>query len=205
MRRLLLISLATLSLQAFCQQDYERAIVETKTGAKIIFSSDSNSFIIDLDTAQVNPLESESTLFMQIDKKWLLQVFTIDFQNPNKKDVNDPEVQRSFLIQYMNYEIRYFKDDLNLSVPNHEIEWGKLNGKNFLLWYFDTPEYETATKQIYLSTLCFDHFINLNIPLEPGIELEEGIHFLKDVGQSLELFDYWVDIEGIYKEVNGIN
>ena len=187
------------------QQDYEKAIIETETGGKIIFTNDSNSFIIELDTASIRPIEDKRTLFLDVDKKWMLQLFTVDFQNVKKLDTKDLEVQKSFILKYIEYEKKYFKEELKLGLDNIKIKSGTINNHRFICWYFDTPEYETAQKQIFLTTICFDHFLNINIPLPNDATLAEGISFLKRIGKKLTRYNHSTDIESIYKEVNGIN
>ncbi|SNT40854.1 hypothetical protein SAMN05421640_0015 [Ekhidna lutea] len=164
MRYSLLIFFLT-PLLTFGQQEYEQALIESETGAYIIFTNDSNSFVLHLDTATVEPLGDGSNFLVLVDSTWTLQLFSIGYQNPNNKDTGELEVQKSFLLQYMNYELNYFKNEVKMKVENQSAGWGPVGNKYFLLWHFDTPEHPTVQKQMYLSTIVFDSFLNINVPL----------------------------------------
>lgn len=191
-------------LLAFGQLEYEQALIESETGAYFIFTNDSNSFVIHLDTASVETLGDGSKFLVLVDNKWTLQLFTIGYQNPNNKDITDLDVQKSFLLQYMNYELNYFKDEVKMNIENQKAGWGPVGNKHFLLWHFETPEYPTIQKQIYLSTICFDNFLNINIPLTNDQTFDDGVNFLERVAENMILHNHPTDIEEFYNEVNGL-
>ena len=202
MRHVILFILLT-PLIALGQQTYEQALIESETGAYIIFTSDSNSFVLHLDSATVEPLGDGTNFLILVDNTWTLQLFTIGYQNPNNKDIQDLEVQKSFLLQYMNYELQYFKDEAKMKIEDQKAGWGPVGDKHFLLWHFDTPDYPTVKKQMYLSTICFENFLNINIPLTNEQTFNDGINFLERVAGSLVLHEHPIDLEEFYKEVNG--
>lgn len=199
---LLLLLLTPFS--SFAQQGYEKAVVESATGAYLIFTNDSNSLIFHLDTAKVEPVGNGDNFFVLVDNTWTLQLFTIDFQNPNNKDIDDLEVQKSFLIQYMNYELNYFNEELQMNIENQKAGFGPVGNKHFLLWHFDTPDLPAVQKQLYLSTIVFDNFLNINIPLTNNQTFEDGLNFLDRVARTLESHDHPINIEEFYKKVNGL-
>ncbi|KAJ1379797.1 hypothetical protein B484DRAFT_441016, partial [Ochromonadaceae sp. CCMP2298] len=157
-----------------------------------------------LDTATVEPLGDGANFLVLVDTTWTLQLFSIGYQNPNNKNIDELEVQKSFLLQYMNYELNYFKNEVKMAVENQKAGWGPVGDKHFLLWHFDTPDYPTVQKQMYLSTIVFDNFLNINIPLTNGQDFDEGMNFLKKVAASLVLHEHPIDVEAFYKEVNGL-
>ena len=193
-----------LPLLTFGQQEYEKALIESETGGYMIFTNDSNSLVFHLDTAKVELLESGNNFFILVDSIWTLQLFTLGFQNPNNKDINDLDVQKSFLLQYMNYELNYFKEELEMNIENQKAGWGPVGNKHYLLWHFETPDYPTVQKQIYLSTIVFDNFLNINIPLTNDQSFDEGLNFLDKVARTLELHDHPTNIEEFYRKVNGL-
>lgn len=199
----LTLTIFLLPLVVLAQSNYEKAIIETKTGGYLIFTNDSNSLVIYLDTAKLEPIESDDNFFVQVDNQWILQLFVIDFQNPNNKNMDDLEVQKSSLLQYRNYEINYFKDELKLRIENEKAGWGQIGNKYFLLWHFETPDIPTIQKQIHLSTICFDKILNINIPLTKDQDFEEGMSFLDKVANGLKIHDHPTNIEDLYRKVNG--
>lgn len=104
----------------------------------------------------------------------------------------------------MNYELDYFKNEVKMKIENQKAGWGPVGNKHFLLWHFDTPEFPTVQKQMYLSSICFDNFLNINIPLTNDQTFGEGMKFLERVAGSMVLHNHPTDIEEFYKEVNGL-
>lgn len=84
----LIISLICFPLLSQSQDNYEKAVIETKYGGLIIFSQENNSFIIELDTADIEIQDNPQSVFLTVDKSYILQLFTLQFQNPNNKDLS---------------------------------------------------------------------------------------------------------------------
>lgn len=53
-----------------------------------------------------------------------------------------------------------------------------------------------------MTTICHDHFLNINLPLTNDIKFKEGFKFLEKVAKGLKLYDHPTDIEEVYKLVN---
>ncbi|SNT28358.1 hypothetical protein SAMN05421640_3169 [Ekhidna lutea] len=203
MRRILFLIITTLPMIALSQQSFERAVIETATGAYIVFTNDSNSMVIYLDTADIELMDTENNFFIQVDKKWTLQFFTLSFQNPNNNDLSNLDNQKSSLFQYMNYELEYIKNEIKMNIENEKVFWGPLGNKHFLLWHFDTPDLPAVQKQLYMTAICFNSFLNINVPLMNDQEYVDGVELLNRVGRNLVLHDHPIDIEEMYKKVNG--
>ena len=114
------------------------------------------------------------------------------------------EEQKANLLTYRDYEIDYFKNQLKMDITNLKFDWLELNDKVFLFWYFNMPvDNETVRKQIYLSTICFDYFLNLNTVQEKDKEsFKFGKKLLVKIGESLELNEHVLDLEKLSKELN---
>lgn len=200
-----LFLLILIPFYSFSQTDnYEKAVIETATGAYIIFSSDSNSISIHLDTASVKVIDNPQTVFLNVDNKWILQLFALGYENPQNKDINDVEVQKSFILQYFDYEKKYFTSELNMTLTNLQTYWGDFNGKHFLFWHFETPEIDGLQKQLFMTTLCYDHFLNINVPVMADDNLTEAEQFIKKVASLVRTHSHKIDIEKLYNEVNGM-
>jgi hypothetical protein len=185
-------------------QSFQQAVIETPTGGYLVFTDDKQSFTIHLDTAIIDPYEDQSTMYLAIDKKFVLQLFTIPFQNPEQKDLSVDENKKLFLANYMKYETQFFKSEQKLSLQNLKTKWGIINLRRFLHWQFDTPEFETVETQIHLTTICFGYFLNINVPVSHGVSYEDAFAFIQYVASRLEVNDYPIDLDAFSKEVNGL-
>lgn len=185
-------------------QPFKQAVIKTQTGAYLVFTNDQESFTIHLDTAEIEPYEEESTMFLAVDKKFALQLFMIPYHNPDSLDLSEDKFQKEFLANYMKYETQYFRSEMKLSLPNLKTKWGLINLKRFLHWEFDTPEFETIQTQIHLTTICFGHFVNINVPVPTDTPYNEAFEFIQYVASRLEQHDYPIDLDEFAKEVNGL-
>jgi len=201
--RTLIFFFAALPLWAL-GQSFQKAVINTPTGAYLVFSDDKRAFTIHLDSVKVEPYGDQSTMYLLVDKKYYLQLFSISFKNPEQKDLKDDQVKKEFLARYLKYESEHFRKDLQISMANLRTKWGLINMRRFLHWEFDSPEFETMDSQIHLTTICFDHFLNINVPVTPDITREEAFQFIQYVASRLELHDEPIDFEAFAKKVNGV-
>lgn len=183
----------------FAQETFNAALIPSKDGAVITYSSSEQAFTITLKSDSIQPTEKPN--FLTIDG-WILQSFILGFDNPMDKDMSIEENAKAALSQYTIYEFDYIKEQLKLDVEP-KLEWGSMNGLYFYFWYFDTPpELKTLQGQLYLTTICFNHFLNLNIPLEKGRDFDKAKEFLLNVGKNITLHDHPIDFETFYNELN---
>lgn len=185
-------------------QVFQRAVIKTATGAYLVFSDDKRAFTIHLDSVQVEPFGDQSTMYLVVDQKFYLQLFAISFKNPEYKDLTDDVVKKEFLARYLKYESEHFRSELKLSMENMRTKWGLINLRRFLHWEFETPEFETMVSQIHFTTICFDHFLNINVPVTPDISREEAFEFIQYVASRLELHNEPIDFDAFAKKVNGV-
>ncbi len=195
----LTILFSLLCLLTFAQETFESALIPSKDGAVITYTSDKHAFTVTLKSDSIQP--SEQPNFLTIDG-WILQSFILGFDNPNGKDMSIEENAKGALSQYVMYELDYFKEQLKLEIEP-KLEWGNMKGLNFYFWYFDTPpELETLQGQLFLTTMCFNQFLNLNIPLEKGKSFEEAKSYLMNIGKNITLHDHPLDFQTMYNELN---
>src|SRR5262249_32567251 len=76
------------------------------------------------------------------------------------------EREKEVLLTYMEFELAYYRKKLRQRYSHLQTEWVSLQGRTFLLWYFDMPENQKlVSRQVYVSTLFFQRVMDLNAPV----------------------------------------
>jgi len=202
--RFLLLSLL-FSCKLFAQSSNEKfksALMEKKGGAAVIYSSDKHSFTLDIISDNIKPLQQPG--YVSVDNKILQFVFSVN--DSFKQTANTEEEQKTRLLGYMQYELEYAKNELKVNYTELKFDWITINNKLYLLWYYDMPvgkkiKKGTVLKQINLSTLCFEHALNLNTPFEQQDSLETDKNFLLKVARTLKQNDFEIDFDALYNEL----
>ncbi len=205
-RKLALMILTLTGLFCYGQNDYkaeefQSGLMKTKTGAMIVYTGSNHSFTLEILSDNLKP--SEQPNFVIIDNI-IFQSVIMPFQQKLDFENLSIETQKSNLLGYMNYELDYFKNELKQNILNEKYEWIKLNEKLFLFWFYDMPKSnKQIKKQIYLTTICFDHILNLNTPL---MRDKDDFNFNKElltkIGKSLKLKNEPIDLNILYNELN---
>ena len=198
------------SLVVFCQptykaEEFQSAVMQKKNGALVVFTGQYHSFTMDIIGDSIKP--SNEPNFITVDNK-ILQLSNIPF--PSKVDYENlsDEIQKNNLLGYMNYEMKYIKEQLNLKSLNEKYEFITLNDKICMFWKYDMPKsYKTIDKQCYLITNCFDQILVLNSPVTKGEKSNSTSYdsikdFLLTIGKTLKLNNHTIDLENLYKEIN---
>ena len=207
MKKVLVILILTLfgfysfSQDNFIPEKFDLGLMKTKTGARVIYNGEKNSFTFDIVGENINPTEQKG--FIIIDNN-IFQTVILPF--PQKVDFKGMTVeeQKANLLAYRDYEIDYFKNQVKLDITNLKYDWLVLNDKVFLFWYFNMPvDNETVRKQLYLTSICFDHILNLNTVQEKDKDsFKFGKELLVKIGETLELNEHVLDIEKLSQELN---
>jgi hypothetical protein len=176
--------------------------MEKKGGAAVIYSSDKHSFTLDIISDNIKPLQQPG--YVSVDNKILQFVFSVN--DSFKQTANTEEEQKTRLLGYMQYELEYAKNELKVNYTELKFDWITINNKLYLLWYYDMPvgkkiKKGTVLKQINLSTLCFEHALNLNTPFEQQDSLETDKNFLLKVARTLKQNDFEIDFDALYNEL----
>src|ERR1700760_277706 len=157
------------SLTVFSQPpapaDEERArLLSGKKHSLIAYAGPKHSFTMDVPTGRpVKP--SDVPGFITIDKQ-ILQSTLVPIDRSINISALTPDKEKTVLLKYMNYELDYYRKKLKQKYNNLQTEWVTLQGRTFLLWYFDMPQnYKLVSKQIYVSTLFYDQVMDLNAPV----------------------------------------
>lgn len=205
MKKITTILFLAFSFIAFTQvpykaEEFESALLQSKTGAFLVFNGEKHSFTIDL-LGKITPNEKPN--FLSINDN-ILQTLIIPFETKLDFENLTEIEQKENLIAYHNYELDYVKEQLNVKKLNEKYEFVKLNGKVFLKWTYDMPKsFNSVDKQSYLITICFDQILILNAPIINGKKLNEIQELLLKIGKTLKLINQPLDLEKLYNDLKG--
>jgi len=199
-KTILILFLIFTSISIFSQSEYNSALIPTKDGAILAFSDSLKSFTLEIKSDKIEPVDQRN--FVLIDN-WVFQAYNMNFSNPNNLDFAIEKNIKSALSQYIMYEVDYFKKELNYECDSLTFNWGNISNNYFYFWYYNTPDtLETLKKQLYLTTICHNQILNMNIPLEKGTKFSDGKKFLFKIAETLKTNDYPVDFNELYEELN---
>lgn len=195
---LLLMLLGSSKLFAQSSEKFTAALMQTKVGAKMVYTSDSHSVILDIVSKKIEPTAAANVV--NVDSK-PLQLVLLPNSALSTTDTT-LERQKAELLGYVQYETNYVKNDVKLNISNITQKWFTINGKLFLFWTYDMPaDNKSVLQQINLSTLCFAHILNLNNPVTPGETAETNSSLLMDVAKTLQLSNAKTDLNNLYKQL----
>jgi hypothetical protein len=185
------------------QENFKSAMMEMKTGAEVIYTSDAHSFTFEIISDHIKPTEQPS--FVIVDKKSLQ--FVCIPSGAGAKIATTDEDKKVQLLGYMQYELDYLKKDLKIEYANLKYDWITNNGVISLLWYYDMPEQMAAKKngvqkQINMSTLCFSHVLNLSVPFLKDDSFNDDKGLLLKVTATLKQNDFKMDFNEEYKRLH---
>ncbi len=196
------IQLLLISTSLFAQsaaESFESALIPKKGGAVVVYSGDSHSFTVDIISDDIKPLDHPGMVI--VDNK-TLQFVCIGYKVV-KENGTAEEIQKTQLLTYMQYELDYVKNDVNMDYTDLHKYWVVINDKIFLLWYYNMPaDNKSVLKQINLSTLCFTHVLNLNTPFVNGDNFDDDKGLLLKVAQTLKQNNFKISFDDLYKKLN---
>jgi len=197
---LTIISMLLLSFQLKDHVEFESGLIPIKSGAIFAFTSEEKSFLLHLESENIEPLEARN--FVQVDN-WVFQAFNLGFEKPKNVDLKTESEQKKLLSRYVMYEIDYFKNELKIPCDNLKMNWGKINDNYFYFWYFNMPDTKgSISKQMYLTTICHDQFLNMSIPIGKESDFKNGKEFLFKVAKTLEINDFPVSFVELNRKYN---
>ena len=195
----LLLALPALS-QPGAPPDEERALLLTgKKHSLIAFAGPSHSFTLDV-TAHSSKV-SDIPGFITVDKQ-ILQSTLVPIDKPSDTAGLSADKQKTVLLRYMNYELDYYRKKLKQRYRDLQTEWITLNGRLFLLWYFDMPEnYKLVSRQVYISTLFYDRVMDLNAPVFKTGDWGNARTLLIKLAGTMKTFDKHLDLDALRKKL----
>lgn len=198
------LSLLT-GLSAFCQknapdEDVHASLLPGKKKSLVAYAGKDHSFTMEVAarTAKLSDVPGFINISGQIIQSTLVPV--------------DPSIslgnlttarEKDLLIKYMNYELGYYKKRLKQNYANLQTEWVTLQGRLFLVWYFDMPKnYKLVSRQLYFSTLFFDQVMDLNAPLFKMNDFDKARMTLSRMAETLKTYNKQLDLVKLGKQLN---
>ena len=194
---LFLLPILVLTSEAFAQNDissetFQLSFSTKKDGGQFVFNGKSHYFSIDIIADSIST--SDNPNFIIADNH-IVQVSTIPLP-PIKPDLQNLTTmqQKVALEAYVQYEMDYFKNQLNLNIGDLKKEWVTINDRMWLIWSFDTPEQKQISEvtmktksQIYASSICYNQVLDLNTPVMPEHNFKKSKALINKMMASLKL------------------
>ncbi|QEC75369.1 hypothetical protein [Mucilaginibacter ginsenosidivorax] len=195
---ILLLLLCSGKLFAQTTEKFTPALMETKSGAKVVYTSDRHSITFDVVSKKIVPTDNPNLI--NVDNK-PLQFILIPNSALSTTDTTLAR-QKAELLGYADYELDYVKKEVKMKISGVTEKWITINNKLFLFWTYNMPpDNKSVLQQLNLSTLCFAHVLNLNNPVTQGETLETNSDLLLNAAKTLRLNNFKVDLEALYKQL----
>jgi len=180
------------TLTAFCQtntpeEDIHAKLIQGKRKSMIVYSGKDRSFTMDVSSKTAKP--SDVPGFITLDKQ-IVQATLVPTSHSRGLDNPTTIQEKDELTRYMNYELAYYKKKLKQSYSNVQSEWMTIQGRLFLVWYFDMPkDYKLISRQLYFSTLFNGQVLDLNAPLFKMDNFAKARNILLKLAGTLKTYD----------------
>ncbi|MBS1661723.1 MAG: hypothetical protein JST68_11820 [Bacteroidetes bacterium] len=175
-------------------EDVHARLIQGKSHSVIAYAGKDRSFTIDVPFKTSKP--SDVPGFITIDKQIVQATLVPADRSPKTRD------EKTLLTNYMNYELSYYKKKLKQNYTNLQTEWLTLQGRTFLVWYFNMPEnYKLVSRQVYVSTLFGDQVVDLNAPVFKSDDWGKARNLLVKLAGSMKTYDKHLDLERLKKKM----
>ncbi|MFC0514066.1 hypothetical protein ACFFGT_07650 [Mucilaginibacter angelicae] len=199
---LIVMLLGAVGLKAQTPDNFERFLMKTNDGFKIIYNGNSQSIIVDIVSTDINPIENSDLINVNQDPIQFNLISNSAFSTTD----STVERQKAELLGYSEYELNYIKDELKLKISDIHKEWVTINKKLFLLWHFNMPpDNKSISQQVYLTTLCFAHAFNISSPVSTGQNFADKKRKLTTLAQTLKLNSFKTDLAALAKQLQAEN
>jgi len=201
---LIAITICFTTTGAFSQKvqpsdDVHATLLQGKHKSLIAYSGETHSFTLEVPYKSAKP--SDVPGFITIDKQIVQATLVPADRAPDRKQ-SGPSPEKDLLLKYMNYELSYYKKKLKQNYSHLETEWITLQGRLFLVWYFNMPEnYKLVSRQVYVSTLFYDQVVDLNAPVFKADDWGKARTILVRLAGSMKTFDKRLDLGGLQKKL----
>jgi hypothetical protein len=196
-----IFSCSGLYAQTSDPQDVHARLLTGKKRSLIAYAGNGHSFTLDIGAHTAKP--SDIPGFITIDKQ-IMQSTLVPVAKSENLDLNalTPAREKTILLDYMNFELKYYRKKLNQHYTNLQTEWVELNNRLFLIWYYDLPaDYKVVAKQVYVSTLFYDQVMDLNAPVFKADDWGAARGMLVRLAGSMKTFDKALDLEAMRKKL----
>lgn len=161
--------------------------IENNNSTEIIYSNSSISinFAINRKVTEMKPQN-----FVKIDDQ-IIQ-FSLLKINDDKKNFNNVNLndQKQLLIDYSDYEIKYFKSELKIKILNPNNQWVLSKLREWFIWYFrigdlnDKVEKPTEI-QLFSTTIIENKILVINAPILKNGDFKKASYIVNELMESL--------------------
>jgi hypothetical protein len=191
------------------KETFTYSFLPNKNGAQAVYAGENHSFSLDFIGKDIKiatfKAKPENQNFIYIGSQ-VIQTSWVPLQMPlpagYKVDKLNIDQQKEILEGYVNYELDYFRQQLHLKVNNLQSEWVQINSRPSLIWHFDfnladqnTKNKAPLTKQVYISTICFNQVLNISIPFNKNVEYEADKESLKKIASTLKTYNKRIGVK----------
>jgi hypothetical protein len=179
--------------------DEHARLLTGKKRSMIAYAGNGHSFTLEIGAHTAKP--SDIPGFITIDKQ-IVQSTLVPVAQTADLHALTPAKEKAILLDYMNYELKYYRKKLNQRYTHLQTEWVGLHGRLFLVWYFDLPEnYKVVSKQVYASTLFYNQVMDLNAPVFKTDDWGKARATLVRLAETMKTFDKPLDLEALRKKL----
>lgn len=98
--------------------------------------------------------------------------------------------QKQLLENYSNYELDYFKNDLNVKVVNLNSQWVTTKSRHWFIWYFRVGNISTQVDkptfiQLFASTIIADKVLTINAAIQSDNNFTKAGLIVNEMMESL--------------------
>jgi hypothetical protein len=187
--------------QTSAPQDEHARLLTGKKRSLIAYAGTSHSFTLEIGAHTAKP--SDIPGFITIDKQ-IVQSIVVPVAKSQDVDIRalTPAKEKAILLDYMNYELKYYRKKLNQHYAHLQTEWVPLHNRLFLVWYFDLPENDKViSRQVYASTLFYDQVMDLNAPVFKTDDWGRARGTLVRLAETMKTYDKPLDLEALRKKL----
>lgn len=187
------------SAQDHTPGDEHARLVTGRRHSIIAYAGKQHSYTLGIGAHTAKP--SDIPGFITIDKQ-IVQSTVVPASKPVAPRDLTPDKEKALLLEYMNYELRYYRKKLSQRYTNLQTEWISAHGRLFLLWYFDLPQNDKViSRQVYASTLFYDQVMDLNAPVFKPDDWTRARTTLVRLAGTMKTYDKKLDLEGLRKKL----
>jgi hypothetical protein len=180
-------------------EDGHAQLLTGKKRSLIAYAGNDHSFTLETQAPSAKP--SDVPGFITIDKQ-IMQATVIPVDKSIDLGNMSAAREREVLQKYMEYELEYYRKKLKQHYSHLQTEWMTLNGRQFLVWYFDTPENEKLiSRQVYVSTLFFDRVMDLNAPVFRSDDWGKARSLLVKLAGTMKTYDKRLDLTALRRKL----
>ncbi|WP_210462223.1 MULTISPECIES: hypothetical protein [Rufibacter] len=194
-----LLSLVSYGQSRGATEKFKANLLPSKTGALLTYNGQEHAFTITMDADSVRPSDTPGIVYVN---GMIVQAGLVPVPAGLYKDSLTDKRQFEILQAYVAYEMEYFKKDLNINHRDLEVYQGLFGGKPFVVWTFSMPKNDNIRKQIYISGICFNQTLSLNIPVRSEKDFEKSLELLTQMAKTVKEYDRPLDLNQLYKELN---